>query len=393
MVHNLEHYTITVYPTSELYRYYVTDTPRDICIITVFIIAFTATVVFVYGYLTKKREDRLKELAAQSFAEAKSRDAVLLAKKVYVRYMSHEMRTPLNTMHLGLKILEKDFMRSRGHGYRKRLATVRDIMSACDIGVAFLNDLLNFGKLEDGLLTIKPIKTRALPFISATSKMFLAYAEEKNVMIMFDFEPTSDLSIPYVPLGNITSELHASMSPCLQNDKLSSVYLDINDYIDVDEQKMGQVFRSMISNAIKHSPEGGIVHLKARKIVRANYELESDETETKKNGNNRNNNEQSFSHVRDAYQNGKKWSKKVQNKYFPTFSSNNKALSDIDLESGSCSTNGTNDGEATSKAGINNTEVLVFKVTDSGVGMSPEDCAKVFGNLEEFDPSTLQVST
>ena len=393
LAHSLGYYTITIYPTIELYRYYVTDTPRNICIIVVFIIAFTATVVFVYGFLTKKREDSLKELAVQSFAEAKSRDAVLLAKKVYVRYMSHEMRTPLNTMHLGLKILEKDLIRSRGHGYRKRLATVRDIMSACDIGVAFLNDLLNFGKLEDGLLTINPIKTRALPFISTTSKMFLPYAEEKNVTILFDFGPTSDLSIPYPPLGQITSELQESLSSSRLNEMSLSVYLNDSDYINVDEQKMGQVFRSMISNAIKHSPEGGIVHLKARKIVNADYKFGLAKNEMTENVDCRNIKEQTYSHVWSAYDNGKKWSKKVQIKYFPTAQSIRKASSDVDLESGSCSKSGIDDDEAKSSTTIISADTLVFNVTDSGVGMSSEDCAKVFGNSDEFDPSKLQVST
>ena len=41
------------------------------------------------------------------------REDALLAKKVYVHYISHEMRTPLNVMQLGLKVLEKDLVKSR----------------------------------------------------------------------------------------------------------------------------------------------------------------------------------------------------------------------------------------------------------------------------------------
>ena len=36
---------------------------------------------------------------------------------------------------------------------------------------------------------------------------------------------------------------------------------------------------------------------------------------------------------------------------------------------------------------------MILIVSDSGVGMSPEDCARMFKNSEGFDPSRLQVST
>ena len=271
---DLDDYTITVYPTSELYRYYVTDTPRNICIIVVFIIATTALVVSLYIYLMKKWEDVLKERIKHSYVEAKSRKDVLLAKRGYVRYMSHEMRTPLNIMHLGLKILEKDLLKSRTNDRKRQAATVNEIMGACDIAVTFLNELLNFGKLEDGFLTLKTVKTNVLSFIASTVKLLISHAQDKGVTIHFDLGPNSDLSLSHRPFGDRISEYDASQQSSILDsilyEKPLSVYLNERDCIDIDRQKMGQVFRRMLSNGIKYSPPGGTVQLTARKIVRSN---------------------------------------------------------------------------------------------------------------------------
>ena len=41
-------------------------------------------------------------------------------------------------------------------------------------------------------------------------------------------------------------------------------YLDPNEYIQGDEQKLNQVIRNLISNAIKFTPRGGKVTMRIR---------------------------------------------------------------------------------------------------------------------------------
>ena len=236
----------------------------------------TAFFVSIYIYLMKKWEDELKERIKNSYIKAKSRHDVLLAKKMYMRYMPHEMRTLLNVMHLGLRNLEKDLLHSRQYNRKKRIdvTALNEVMGACDIAVTFLDELLNFGNFEDGFLTIKKMQTSVLSFIESTVKLLVTDALEKGVTINFDLGPNSDLSLSHLPFGYRTSEYdanqHISTSDSLLDEKQLSVYLSSSDHIDVDRQKMGQVLRSMIANAIKYSPLGGIVQLKARKIVRMN---------------------------------------------------------------------------------------------------------------------------
>ena len=272
----LDDYTITIYPTYKTYRSFVTDTPRNICLVFVLMVTATALFVSIYIYLMKKWEDELKERIKNSYIEAKSRHDVLLTKKMYMRYMPHEMRTLLNVMHLGLRNLEKDLLHSRQYNRKKRIdvTAFNEVMGACDIAVTFLDELLNFGNFEDGFLTIKKMQTSVLSFIESTVKLLVTDALEKGVTINFDLGPNSDLSLSHLPFGYRTSEYdanqHISTSDSLLDEKQLSVYLSSSDHIDVDRQKMGQVLRSMIANAIKYSPLGGIVQLKARKIVRMN---------------------------------------------------------------------------------------------------------------------------
>jgi CHASE domain len=105
---SLAGYTITLYPTTDLYSTYITTNPQNVCIGAVTIIVFTALVFTLYVYLVTIRQAQLEEVARRSLVMNTSRDAVLQSKKIYVRYISHEMRTPLNVAFLGLKLLIKD---------------------------------------------------------------------------------------------------------------------------------------------------------------------------------------------------------------------------------------------------------------------------------------------
>ena len=106
-------YSIILYPTEALYSTYITSYPQNVCVGAVVIIAFTALVFTLYVYLVNIRQSKLEDIATRSLVRDTSRDAVLQSKKIYVRYISHEMRTPLNVAFLGLKILNKDLSRGK----------------------------------------------------------------------------------------------------------------------------------------------------------------------------------------------------------------------------------------------------------------------------------------
>ena len=402
-------YELAIYPSKKMYGNYVNDTPRNMCIIVVLTISSTAFIVFLYGYLIKVRNARLQDRIKHSFAAATARDAVLLSKKVYIRYMSHEMRTPLNVVHLGLRILERNLQRFQVPQSLECISTVRDIMSACEIAVVFLNDLLNFGKLEDGYLSINPRKMRALPFFVSTTKLFTLQAEEKGIRLEIDCQDfncaATESSFPCYDSNNIGDEKIAGSYPspvpgsgidtCLSNQ-----FIDQYDYIDIDNQKMAQVIRNMICNAIKYSPEGGVVRVKARKATyRRPVQTAEDHTRVDI--------EKSDSHIdisrSDSSSPFCKCMRRALTKIKSPCTESNRGggCCGGDIERGSRSAINEQSNLESQRDEIpraSNTpvqgvtyEMLVIDVIDSGVGMSHEALAKIFSNSTDFDPSELQV--
>jgi len=73
-------------------------------------------------------------------------------QKSFIRYISHEMRTPLNTVFIGLKLLQEHFVRTNDV---PNLDIVKDIRYSCDKAISTLNEVLILDKLETGKLVLE----------------------------------------------------------------------------------------------------------------------------------------------------------------------------------------------------------------------------------------------
>jgi signal transduction histidine kinase len=146
-----------------------------------------------------------------------------------LRYVSHEMRTPLNTAVLGLKLVCQDVSR-RGEEMGEMYGTLNDINLACIAAVDILNDILCFDKMENGLLKLHPEWVPILPFLQENMKMFSGQAAEKGVELLLVTD-TTDTSI--TPLHDC-------------------------DMVHMDKFKMDQVLRNLMSNALKFTSRGAV---------------------------------------------------------------------------------------------------------------------------------------
>ena len=293
-------YVMKIYLTKEFYNKYMTSQPFTVSIIVISMLAFTAVTVLLYSQLLKHRESTLTEKAKHAFASTAARDAVLLAKKMYVRYISHEMRTPLNSTFMGLKLLEIELLKtSNMAGHEDCLDTLKDVCKSCDLVLNILNDLLNYDKLEDGEMALDSRSICVLPFLIESVNSLLLQGREKDIQLLFDadedFEkdPTrnrwknnklvgkssekdpSNSSFIITETEKVPSAFQAnaflrrkSCSSVSMNGKSEEIkfleYLDPNEYIQGDEQKLNQVIRNLISNAIKFTPRGGKVTMRIR---------------------------------------------------------------------------------------------------------------------------------
>eukprot|EP01035_Chromulina_nebulosa_P069352 gene69352-biopygen25967 len=78
--------------------------------------------------------------------------STLSVKQMFMRYVSHEMRTPLNVAYLGMKILHDELKRM---GLFSLLETAMDTQKACQTAIDILNDMLLYDKIVSGLVTLE----------------------------------------------------------------------------------------------------------------------------------------------------------------------------------------------------------------------------------------------
>ena len=316
-----------------------------------------------------------------------ARDAVLLDKKSQLHYMSQEMQTPMNAMQLGLKALTKDLLENLSPDEYHLVTTLQDICTACDSSVLFLNDLNNFAKMEDEGLSIQPEKVAALTFLRSISVLFGRQIEETRVTLEFDYLPHLNIVQSTASLESLKSRFdrgkqgrdRTQSSSFLTRD-LQPIFLTEEDYIDIDEQKMIEVLRYIITNAINYTPAGGTVIIRARKMLKK-IPIKTASPDTS----------QSSSIIEDV--SNFCCIKSVKRKISHFFGLNK--TKGIDLEFGSRHGGFEHPSEKDSLDKLKSTslvvaEMLVLEVIDTGKGMTSEQIEKMFGSIEDFDPAILQ---
>ena len=248
------------------------------------------------------------------------------------------------------------------------METVSDISKACNMALDILNDLLNFDKLEDGTLFIEPKKVLALPFILKSTEVLNLQAKEKGLVLNFDVDNTKhgQASLSQRNLDEIRGKSRGgdSVMLCLSN----------SDFINVDPYKMNQVIGNLISNAIKFSPIGRSVTIRARKVLPSLQHPLTDCQEIRGASADIQTKSKPFCHICDAI-----------------FHRSNTGDGEcIDLEIGRhCANTPTSDSLSpciSSRSGY-----LLVEVTDTGVGMDPADSKRLFKEIVQFNPSKLQV--
>jgi signal transduction histidine kinase/CheY-like chemotaxis protein len=178
------------------------------------------------------------ESAVKSKAEALSSQQSLEMKRMFVRYVSHEIRTPLNTVSMGLELLQSCLSDDSAQGPTRTATTaegfdvhgmrdmIAEVKESCDIAVNILSDLLLYEKLEGGILALEKRCEPALAVVYDAVKTFKIQARQADIELDCTFD-----------------------GAVFAGDELSHP----TAFVDVDKPKISQVFRNLVSNAIKFS--------------------------------------------------------------------------------------------------------------------------------------------
>lgn len=250
-------YDITCYPTQEYYEEFITEPPLAAIIGGVLVVLLTCVCFFVYDFFVRRESNSKKEL--------------LKAKRQFVRFVSHEVRTPLNSVCMALTLLQEEIAESLGYDTteidkaieiedeKKKeqnkdtdkvidekpeigwLKLAKEVQVNAESSVEVLNDLLNYDKVESGSLTLELTVIPIWEIIEKTISEFRLPATSKNIKLSLDLPPmTMDTTNP---------------------DEKSSTAI-ANTKVIGDSMRLVQVIRNLVSNALKFTPGGKGVNIK-----------------------------------------------------------------------------------------------------------------------------------
>jgi len=307
MSQNSVPYTILFYRNEKFGKQFRTQSPLIATIGAVAIIIFTSSLFFLYDHFVRREVMEKKDL--------------LEAKRQFVRFVSHEVRTPLNSVCMGLMLLQeevaaealtkkkdeesekkvlkesnnnnnkvdehkveevenelvdgdkKDEDESNMNGQKEAqhetsdtasgagwVELAQEVQTNAQSAVDVLNDLLNYDKIESGTLMLELTVVRIWELIESTVREFALPAATKKVAL--------DLVLPR------------------DNDDEESPLVLCKEALDQkvvgDAVRITQVLRNLVSNALKFTPEGNKI------VVTAKW-LKADSTTTSSNSRRNNN--------------------------------------------------------------------------------------------------------
>ena len=140
-------------------------------------------------------------------------------KSEFLANMSHELRTPLNSTLILAKLLADN---KDGNLTENQVRYAQTISSAGRDLLALINDVLDLSRIEAGKVDVTPQSVSLVEVIEPLVKLFEPAAAEKKLTFATAVEPGTPLAL------------------------------------ETDPQRLGQILKNLLSNALKFTPRGEI---------------------------------------------------------------------------------------------------------------------------------------
>jgi len=265
-----------------------------VCLGTVLVMLFTSLLFISYDHYVRK--------------EFNAKNQLLEAKRRFVRFVSHEVRTPLNTVCMGLTLLENDLAAAledkdsarkaagksgavnhhdkylgsgqnitvgdgdvvlKKESVEEWLSLSTQVFQNAESAVGVLSDLLNYDKIQMGTLSLELSLMNLWGALEKTVEEFQMAATEKVVSLKIDFSPLLTSSILSSESNaaeaktDIAVENGSTKDPRLEKYPSKPKSLKAADLpakiqhckVVGDKIRLTQVFRNLISNALKFSKQ------------------------------------------------------------------------------------------------------------------------------------------
>ena len=266
-----QYYSSHITNTSSLYRVYETAPMASLYLY----VLITAVLAVIPGWITT--QDVIK-----------SKDQVIADTKAsYERYMSHELRNPMNVVDMGIQFcLNKIPENSTDVELKEVRDTLEDAKASSDDSLTILNDFLFYHSIESGAEKLQNKNVNILKFISDYMTMFKAHLRSKNINLELN-NCGSDLNDIHES-DKSASSINILSTKSLESLKTYSAKggndtttcgerVTEDDVILMDPEKFGHVFRNLLSTAIKSAPIHGTISVNIT-IVPEEYNIMKSES-------------------------------------------------------------------------------------------------------------------
>ncbi|RZK00934.1 MAG: response regulator [Novosphingobium sp.] len=172
------------------------------------------------------QRDDLSRTQASLRAQASELETASRYKSEFLANMSHELRTPLNSLLIMARLLAENRAGNLSADQVKHAQTIET--SGNDL-LTLINDILDISKIEAGKLELQPRKIRVGPMLDKLKALFAPSAASKGLELAIE-------------TGADTAE------------------------IETDPQRLEQVLKNFLSNAIKFTDRGSVTLQVSREI-------------------------------------------------------------------------------------------------------------------------------
>ena len=145
----------------------------------------------------------------------------------FIANVSHELRTPISMLQ-GYSEAILDGVTSNEEERNEMVQIIHEESKRMG---RLVTDLLDLARMESGHMLLHKTVVSIAPYLERIVNKFMQIAKDSNVLLTFNYLGTGDI------------------------------------YLDVDEDRLEQVFTNLIDNAIRHTPDGGNVSLSVEKYI------------------------------------------------------------------------------------------------------------------------------
>jgi len=146
-------------------------------------------IVGVFSFLLTRDYWKVQTYRVRLEKEKKFSESLLKSREQLISTVSHDLRTPLNTISGYSELLESTELSKKQTGY------IKNVKSASEYVGNLVNDLLDFSKLEAGKLNMEKVPFIPAHLIQETAENLQAIHTDKRLRLILDIAPELEQTV------------------------------------------------------------------------------------------------------------------------------------------------------------------------------------------------------